>query len=182
MKSDEVKDLASKTVEELQAIRLGYRRANHAALYAHLRGLIAASLRDKNPVVGLHATIVLESGEVQYTSAGGVPSIDRILGGLGSLQGFMVAQYIAREKGDFKAAKQGDVYNPETGKTHCVGCEDGDPTGEHAKHELEENAKAWLGAVIEVAEKFYGDYLSTDAKEHLRLLKLEALPATSEVS
>lgn len=73
-----------------------------------------------------------------------------------------------------------DQINADTGKTHCIQCADGDPTGQHAIEERME--KAFLGVVIRVAEEFYGPYLNDKAKFALAELKAEALPADAAVS
>ena len=144
--------------------RLGYRRANQAALYAHLRTLLAATLVKNNPIIGLHGVLLHENGETMYTSAGGTPlTLAPLFSGLGALQGHLVDQIFARQRGGFKGALTGDTFDPKTGLTHCVACEDGDPSGNHAAHELEENARAWLGLLVEVALSFYGAHLPTQA-------------------
>ena len=168
--------------QDVEALKLGYRRANLAALYAHLRSLIAATLRDDDPVVGLHAMCLSEKGFVYSVSAGATPTLDRVLSGIGSLQGLVTIQAVARMVGDLKQAQVGDQFDPALGKTRCIGCDDGDPDGSHAQEELRRNAQACLGMVVEMTQKFYGDFLSEKARVALGELKAEALPADVKVS
>lgn len=161
---------------------IGYRRANHAALYAHLRTLIASTLAGKDLTIGLHGVAVTELGKFTSISAGGTPELQALLQALAHLQGKVIAQAVARRVGDTKTAEVGDQYDPELGRARCVGCGDGDPSGEHAREELRENGRAWLGLTIAVAMEFYGEHLSDRAKELLSELKAEALPMSAEVS
>lgn len=154
----------------------GYRKANLAALYANLRGVLGATLREENPIVGLIGLAFNGKGEALHIIAGGTPAAEQMLSAIGYLQGKAVSLMVARQVGDMPLAALGDQFNPASGKTHCVGCEDGDPTGGHAEQELRENARAWLGLVIEIAEKYYGEYLTEEARAGLRDLKKEALP------
>lgn len=166
------------TDEELK----GYTAANQAALYAHLRTLIAGTLFEKNPVVGFHGVMICQDNRYVTVMAGGTPEPASLYGMLAGLQGEVLTTGIARQIGNIREAKSGDMYDPELNAARCVSCEGGDPTGSHAEEELRENGKAWLGLVIEVAERFYGAYLTEEAKALLMSLRAEALPTNQDVS
>lgn len=171
----------SEQVELTEEMKLGYRAAHHAALYAHLRWLLSRTLSKENPVIGVHAVCVLETGFTSF-SAGAAPELPTMLSMIGHLQGETIRMATARLVGDRKIAQTGDEFNPATGKAHCLNCEDGDPTGDHAENERRENAKAWLGVVIAVAMEFYGPYMSEEALALLVKLTNESIPAEAKIS
>lgn len=184
MKSEE-SEVRTTTPEELAEalkLQLGYRRANQAALYAHLRVLISRTLDPDDPVTGFHGFYHLESGRQYTVLAGETPQLPGLISGLAYVQGMAIEQSTARKVGDFKGAMAGDRYDPAIDRTHCISCEDGDPTGEHAQEELRENARAWLGLVIAVASGFYGPHLPAEAVAPLLALGKLALPADASVS
>jgi hypothetical protein len=160
----------------------GHRRANLAALYAHLRTLLAMTRSKEDPITGIHGVAVTERMRFVYVAAGATPPLPELLSMIGHLQGKIIEQATARQIGDLKGAGAGDRYNPELDRAQCVQCEDGDPDGSHAEQELRDNGKAWLGLCVEVAQEFYGPYLSEKALALLAELTAEALPAGTDVS
>ena len=180
MEQQERAALSPKELKEL-AVKLGIRRANLAAFYANVRRMLSWSLDEENPVVGAHGFYYAEDGKTYLLTAGATWGIDKMLADIGALQGQAIGNYLARRTGDLKHAAAGDSYNPDTSTVHCIGCEDGDPTGEHAKEELQKNARAWLGLTVLIAHRFYGGYLPDEAYAHLDALAELALPADAEV-
>lgn len=173
--------VVDKQITDPRLIEL-YRNAHKAALYAHMRMLLAKTFDATNPLLGLHGVCVYESLGVSCISAGSTPDPHILLGGIGGLQGYVLSSFVSRKLGDVKNAGVGDQVNLTLMKTQCVGCDDGDLDGSHAREELEENARAWLGLVLLVASEFYGEYLNDKAKQLIEQLKLEASPASKEVS
>ena len=170
----------TRTLNEEQ--KRGLSRAHLAAVYANLRTLLAATLREDDPVIGVFGFSRTERGKSVIITAGATPSIDQLLSCIGWLQGHVTANYVARQIGDMANAGMGDRYNLESGTVHCVSCADGDPTGAHAKEELERNAQAWLGLLVLIAQRVYGEHLPPEAREPLDRLLALALPADTEVS
>lgn len=168
--------------EEAKRLILGYRKANQAALFANVRSLLARAVVDPDPVVGLHGFYLTESGKALLITAGATPPLKEVLGFLGGLQGLLISSAVARMHEDYKTAQSGDQFDPKLGRTRCVGCDDGDPTGDHARKELEENARAWLGLMIIIGELFYGEHLSDGARRLMADLRAEALPADANIS
>lgn len=160
----------------------GFRKAHLAALYANLRTLIAHTMDKDNPALGFHGFVFFEDQRYYAISAGSTPDLPQMLSAIGFLEGITTRSAVARQLGDHKTAMTGDTYDPETKTTHCAGCDDGDPTGAHTKKELEENVKAWLGLIVQVASEFYGEHLPEGAAEALYELKCLSLPATANVS
>lgn len=164
----------------------GIRKAHLAAFYANMRGILAQSLDKKAPICGLHGvTYTFDNAGVPrggIFSAGCTPHLNQLLTGIGALQGHLTANYISRQVEDLKNSNSGDVFDPELGKPRCVKCNDGDLDGSHAREELEKNARAWLGVVVAIAQEFYGEFLSDNAKVALVALQVEALPADEQVS
>ena len=177
MKTSDVVATESLTEEQ----RLGIRRAHLAAVYANLRTLLAQTLREKDPVVGVFGFHVTEAGAPGMITAGATPKLQDLLSYLGWLNGHVITHYVARQVGDKANAGTGDGYDLALGATRCDGCEDGDPTGAHAKQELEENARAWLGVVLLVAERFYAPHLTERARALLVELGTEMLPPDAQV-
>ncbi len=174
MKSDNLAGKKDLTPEELE----GYKRAHLAALYANFRMLLAWS-RLPDPLVGLFGVGITQRGSTYFITAGATPPMATLLSGLGSLQGHIISNAVDRKLGG--KGNSGDQFDPATGKVHCIGCEDGDPTGDHAQEELRENALAWLGVVVGVAQGFYSEHLPPEAHEHLQALAVLALPADTKV-
>lgn len=174
--------MTSEKAAMTEAEKQGHRRAHQAALYANLRTVLFKCLREKNPVLGVHGFWITEDLDTGWISAGSTPELPYMLSVTGAMQGDQIARAMARQVGDFKKAGVGDTFNAELGATQCIGCEDGDPTGAHAKSELEENARAWLGLTILVAEMFYGPHLPDEVRELLKKLGEHALPADASVS
>ena len=170
-----------KTRLDDQAVRLGYRRAHLAALYANLRAIISASMEKENAAVGFHGVYVKEDTMLYPISSGATPGLPVLLSGMGGLQGIMIENYIARKTGDLTNANIGDNFDPELGKPRCVGCEDGDQDGQHARSELERNALAWLGVVVAVADGFYGEFLPEKVRAMLEELRQHSLPPDTQV-
>lgn len=168
--------------ENAERMKQGLRKANRAALYANLRTILVASMRPEKPLVGIHLFGFDEDNRLYIWSAGATPALHDMMRGVGSLQGWLIANAVNMQLGELKKANVGDGYDPLLDKTRCLSCEDGDPTGEHAEEELRLNAKAWLGVTCMVADLFYGPYLSDKTKEALKVLLDEALPANLPVS
>lgn len=169
-------------MKKISDVEEGYRKANLAALYAHLRTLLARTVDPDNPVVGFHGIAFSEDLRYYVVSAGSTPELPAMLSALSFLEGLQIKTHIARQLGDHKTAMSGDAFDPATNTVHCVGCEDGDPTGEHAKAELAANAKAWLGLTLLVGQSFYGEHLPAEALAILASLEPFALPAGADVS
>ncbi len=173
--------MTSENKELIDKEKLGHRRAHQAALYANLRLLIALSLREDNPVLGLHGVYITEKLNTYLITAGSTPEPDVLLSAVGSLQGCVLMDFVARRTGDLANAHIGDTFDAKLGVPRCENCDDGDPDGAHAREELVENARAWLGLMILVAERFYGERLPDVAKRLLCELKAFALLADAEV-
>lgn len=174
-------DEATATLEDTLKTLEGYRRAQRAALYANIRGILAASLDSKDPVLGVYGMGFRQSGAATFLCGGAVPR-QTLFSAIGAMTGEHTDNRIAHALGDKKGQALGDQYDPKSGKTHCVTCEDGDPTGEHALEELRKNARAWLGLLTDVALGYYGEHLPDGARGPLEELAKLALPAGEPVS
>lgn len=162
--------------------KLGIRRANQAAMYANLRMVLAKSLADDNPIVGVHGFYIAEDWKTYLLGGGVVLPLSVMLSHVGGLQGKLLLEHVARITGDVKNAHIGDSYDKAINAPRCESCDDSDPTGAHALEELKENARAWLGLCVFVAKKFYGPHLPEEAREPLDKLLAMALPADADIS
>ena len=173
--------MTSEKKEVTEEEKRGYRRAHLAAFYANVRVMIAGSLRDDDPVLGFHGFYITENFRTLILGAGMTPDLSYMLSYAGSMQGRFIMDYVARQAGWLAEAHVGDTFDVQLGAPRCESCDDGDPDGSHAKRELEENARAWIGLTILVAERFYGPHLPAEAHEPLEQLMKMALPADEEV-
>lgn len=176
--SDEEVRRDTLTAEQLE----GYRKAHRAALYAHLRSILAQSSDKRDPLLGLHAVGFFDSGRMGIWSAGMTPPLPVLMSGIGWLQGKVVSNFSHGLYGDHKRAESGDRFDPALGKARCVGCDDGDPAGAHAEEELRENARAWLGLLVGIALDHYGKHLPGPAVELLSQLSGFAIEADAKIS
>lgn len=158
----------------------GLTEANRAAVFAHLRHVLNNCLHVEHPTVGLIVCTWDALGR-GYIHSAGATEFKRTLSALENAKASRIEQEIAIRTGDIENAELGDQYDEELGATRCVSCEDGDPEGAHAKEELEENARAWLGLLCEVGLEYYGEHISQEAYRLLKELRVFSLPPGTRV-